>query len=144
MRLIRIAPAAALMFLAACTAGGAATQSAVSTDAAGSSNEVVTPSAPSTVAAVAEPSGVPFSLYVHCGISTTEYAGRNWVVAGPVPALTAKADTSRFSETDNSLDGVMTQIGEDRLRFLVSDSHVEESGASIEFVPTAPPTSHCE
>lgn len=94
--------------------------------------------------AVAKPSGVPFSLYVHCGISTTEYAGRNWVVAGPVPTLTARAQTSRFSETDQTLDGVMTKIGDDRLRFVVSDPQVEQSGASIDFVPTAPPTSHCE
>ena len=38
----------------------------------------------------------------------------------------------------------MTKIGDDRLRFVVSDPQVEQSGASIDFVPTAPPTSHCE
>lgn len=144
MRLSRIAPVAVSVFLAACTAGGAATQSAAPTGAAAPSTRVVTPSSPTTVAAVAEPSGVPFSLFVHCGISTAEYAGRNWVVAGPVPALTARADASGVSVTRNYLDGVMTEIGEDRLRFVVSDPQVEESGASIQFVPTAPPTSHCE
>jgi hypothetical protein len=87
---------------------------------------------------------MPFSLLVHCGISTTEYAGRNWMVTGPVPALTARADASGVSETKNYLEGVMAEIGDDRLRFVVLDSQVEESGASIESVPTAPPTSHCE
>lgn len=144
MRLIRTAPMVASAFLVACTAGGAAPQSGAATEPAAPSVEIATPSAPISVAAVLASSGVPFSLYVHCGISTTTYAGRDWVVAGPVPALTARADASESSVTDNSLDGVMTEVGEDRLRFVVSDSQVEESGASIEFVPTAPPTSHCE
>jgi hypothetical protein len=144
MRFARVTPAAALLFLAACTTGEAA-DAAASTSAALPSVEDASPSMPAIAAPAAEMNGEPFSLYVHCGISTTEYAGRNWVaVQGPVPQLPARANAAGISVANNSIDGVMTQIQEDRLKFVALDPHTGKPGVSIEFLPAPPPVSHCE
>lgn len=144
MRLVRIVPAAALVFLSACTTGGAVSEAPAMT-AGLPAVEAALPSDPATAAPAAEASGEPFSLYVHCGISTTEYAGRHWaVVPVPVPQMPARADAARISVTDNSIDGVMTQIGADHLQFVALDPYTGKPGASVEFVPAAPPVSHCE
>ncbi len=61
--------------------------------AASPSPEAVSTSGEGTTAPVEEASSEPFSLYVHCGIFTTEYDGRNWTaVPGPAPQLPARTD----------------------------------------------------
>lgn len=144
MRLTRTVPVAALLFVSACTPGDAVSQ-APTTTVAPLSVEPVSPLVPAPAAPSAEASGEPFSLYVHCGISTAEYAGRNWVVIpGTAPQVPARADAVGLSVVDGSIDGVMTQIGDDRLRFVAVDPSTGSSGAAIEFVPAAPPKSRCE
>lgn len=144
MRLVRIVPAAALVLLSACTTGGAVSQAPAMTGVSPAVEAALT-SDRATAAPAVEASGEPFSLYVHCGISTTEYAGRHWtVVPGPVPQMPARADAAGISVADNSIEGVMTEIGEDRLKFVASDPYTGKPGASVEFVPAAPPVSYCE
>ena len=113
--------------------------------AASPSVEAALPSASAAAAPGAGARGEPFSLSVHCGVSTAEFAGRHWVVEpGPVPQLPARADAAGISVVDGSIEGVMTQVGDDRLQFVASDPYTGEPGASIEFVAAPPPVSHCE
>jgi len=144
MRLVRVVPVAAVLLLSACSAGETVSQAPAMT-VASPSVEAVSASGVASSAPAAGASGEPFSLFVHCGVSTTEYAGRNWAaVPGPAPELPARADAAGISVNANYIDGVMTQIGEDRLQFLALDPDTGKVGASIEFVPAAPPVSHCE
>lgn len=144
MRLVRIVPAAALVFLSACTAGEAASQAPAMTGAS-PAVEAALSSRSAALATVAGASGEPFSLDVHCGVSTTEFAGRHWVaVPGQVSELPARGDAPSISIFDDSIKGVMTQVGVDRLQFAASDPRTGKPGAAIEFVPAAPPMSHCE
>jgi hypothetical protein len=144
MRLVRTVPAAAMLLLSACSVGEPVSQAPANT-AASPSVEVVSASGVASSAPVAGARGEPFSLLVHCGVSTTEYAGRNWAaVPGPAPKLPPRADAAGISVNANYIDGVMTKIGEDRLRFLALDTDTGKVGASIEFVPAVPPVSHCE
>lgn len=144
MRLVRIVPAAALLLLSACSFGGSLSR-APAPAAAPPEVGLVSTLGVATTAPVAESSGEPFSLFVHYGVSTTEYAGRTWVaLPGPAPELPARADAASMSVDPDYIDGVMTRMGEDRLRFVALDPESGKVGASIEFAPAAAPVSHCE
>jgi hypothetical protein len=89
--------------------------------------------------------GEPFSLLTHCGISTTQFAGRDWVAATPLPQPRVRDDATGVVVADGHTSGTMTVIDDDLLRFTVTDPAVEEVGLTVDFVPAAaPPTSRCE
>jgi len=83
-------------------------------------------------------------LLTHCGISSTEYAGRWWVAVSPLPAPQLRADVTGIVTSDGYTDGTMTLVNDDLLRFVVTDPLVEEVGLTVDFVPAATPVPLCE
>jgi poly(3-hydroxybutyrate) depolymerase len=88
--------------------------------------------------------GVAFSLLTHCGISSTEYAGRTWVAVTPLPEPRVGADVAGTVTQDGYTDGTMTLLEDDLLRFVVTDPLVEETGLTVDFVPATAPVPLCE
>jgi hypothetical protein len=127
---------AAATGLAACASADPVPQSATTTTIPESPTS--SPSGGETQAAV------PFSLLTHCGISSTEYAGRWWVAVTPPPVPQLRADVSGIVTNDGHTDGTMSLVNDNLLRFVVTDPLVEEAGLTVEFVPAAPPVSLCE
>jgi hypothetical protein len=99
------------------------------------------PSSPSSGGTQA---AVPFSLLTHCGISSTEYAGRWWVAVTPLPEPLLRADVTGIVTHDGHTDGTMTLVDDDLLRFVVTDPLVEEAGLTVDFVPSTAPAARCE
>ena len=87
---------------------------------------------------------VPFSLLTHCGISSTEYAGRWWVAVRPPAVPQLRADVTGIVTGDGHTDGTMTLVNDNLLKFVVTDPLVEEVGLTVEFVPATAPVSLCE
>jgi hypothetical protein len=86
----------------------------------------------------------PFSLVIHCGGREANFDGRDWVASTPLPVLTP-VEVSGISTSIFDVDGTMARVGDDLLRFTVTDEDVVEKGQSVDFVPAAaPPTSRCE
>ena len=88
--------------------------------------------------------GVAFSLFTHCGISSTEYDGRMWVAATPLPEPRGRADETGTRTNDGYTEGTMTLVDDDLLRFVVTDPLVEEVGLTVDFVPAPAPVPLCE
>ena len=119
--------------LTACTSGEAEPQSAAAT---------TTPT--SSASRGGTEAGVAFSLGTHCGISSTEYAGRTWVAETPLPQPRARADETGTMTNDGHTEGTMTLVDDDLLRFVVTDPLVEEVGLTVDFVPATAPVPLCE
>jgi hypothetical protein len=114
------------------------------------SAEAVPQSATTTTTPTSSPSGggteagVAFSLLTHCGISSTEYAGRAWVTETPLPEPRVRADVTGTVTQDGHTEGTMTLVSDDLLRFVVTDPLVEEAGLTVDFVPATAPVPLCE
>jgi len=136
---VRFLAVVALVGLAGCASADVAPQAAPSAQ---------TPSTTSTstqAAATATATGEPFSLLTHCGISTTQFAGRDWVAVTPLPEPQIRDDVTGVVVSDGYTTGTMTVVNDDLVRFTVTDPTVKEVGLTVDFVPAAaPPTSFCE
>ena len=127
MRTARLLVAAAVFGLAGCTWTGVPAQS--------------TPTAPTAITP-ATATAESHSLTTHCGISTTLFAGREWVAATPVPEPMLRPDAGA---QDFLTEGTMTVVGDDLIRFTVTDPTAEATGLTVDFVPApASPTAWCE
>jgi hypothetical protein len=123
--------------LAACSSTESAPHSAT--------DQAVTPATPQASGEGGNTlAGVPFSLLTHCGIASTEYAGRAWVAATPLPEPRPRADATGVITRDGYTDGQMTLVEDDLLRFVVTDPLVEEAGLTVDFVPATAPVPLCE
>ena len=137
MKRVGLLVVAAVAGLAACTSADSSPQSATTS----TTSELPSPSP----RGVESPTAEPFSLYTHCGISSTEYEGRWWAAVSPAPEPRLRADATRIVTThDNYTDGTMTLVNDDVLRFVVTDPLVEEVGLTVDFVPAPTPVSWCE
>jgi hypothetical protein len=105
----------------------------------------VGPSAVSPAGAeVPAPEAEPFSLLIHCGGTDANFGGRDWVASTPMPQVTV-VQSDRNSEIMNYIDGTMTRVADDLLRFTIADPEIVETGKTVDFVPAEqPPVSHCE
>jgi hypothetical protein len=133
----------ALFALAGCSAEDpvAASGSSVAPAAAVEvSSAAVSPS----VAEASVPAAEPFSLLIHCGGTEANFAGRDWVASTSMPQVTV-VHSDGNSETVNYIDGTMTRVADDLLRFTIADPKIVETGKTVDFVPAdQPPVSHCE
>jgi len=136
MKRVGLIVVAAVTGLAACASADPSPQSA----APSTTSESPSSSLPSVEPQTAE----PFSLLTHCGISSTEYAGRWWVAVSPPPVPQLRADVTGIVTNDGYTDGTMTLVNDNLLRFVVTDPLVEEVGLTVEFVPAPTPVSLCE
>jgi len=115
-----------------------------------SESESATAPTTATTAPTSSPSGggtdaeVAFSLLTHCGISSTEYAGRTWVAETPLPEPRMRADVTGTVTHDGYTEGTMTLVDDDLLRFVVTDPLVEGVGLTVDFVPAPAPVPLCE
>lgn len=139
MRGVRFLTVVALVGLAGCSSADVAPQ------AIPSAQTPSTTSTPTEAVTTATATGEPFSLLTHCGISTTQFAGRDWVALTPLPEPQIRDDGTGVSVADGYTTGIMTVVADDLVRFTVTDPAVEEVGLTVDFVPAAaPPTSFCE
>ncbi len=136
MKRVGLIVVAAVTGLAACSSGGSSPQSATPS----TTSESPSSSLPSVEAQTAE----PFRLLTHCGISTTEYAGRWWAAVSPPPVPQFRPDATGTVTRDYYTDGTMTMVNDNLLEFVVTDPRVEEIGLTVEFVPAPNPMSMCE
>jgi hypothetical protein len=135
MRATSTFAAAALVALSGCSA-----QERVSHDDSLAGAPAVESSVPTAAAVDTE----PFSLVIHCGGREANFDGRDWVASTPLPVLTP-GKVSGLSTSIFDVEGTMARVGDDLLRFTVTDEDVVEKGQSVDFVPAAaPPTSRCE
>lgn len=128
---------AAATGLTSCASTEAGTESATTT-ATASATPTSSPRVGETQA------GVAFSLYTHCGISSTEYGGRTWVAETPLPEPRVRADATGIVTHDGYTEGTITLVDDDLLTFVVTDPLVEEVGLAVDFVPAAVPVPLCE
>lgn len=140
MRRVELIVVAAVVGSAACSSGEFSPQSATSSRTPAATSE----SPSSSLPGVGSPTAEPFSLLTHCGISSTEYAGRWWAAVSPPPVPQRRADVTGIATGDHYTDGTMTLVNHNLLTFVVTHPLVEEVGLTVEFVPTATPVSLCE
>ena len=133
---------AATLLTAAATGLAACSTDATSPEARTTTTPTSAPSASETPTETQ--TGVPFSLNTHCGISSTEYAGRWWVAESPRPRPRDLPDGTGITTGDGHTEGTLTVVDDDLLRFVVTDPLVEEIGLTVDFVPAAVPPPLCE
>lgn len=137
MRTGRPVAAFALLVLTGCSGG---------TSTAAQSSEPPSPVTESEAASATSSSspGTPFNLTVHCGGRDARFEGRDWVASTELPTLTP-VSVDGVSTGLWDVDGQMTKLSDDRLRFTIDDDDVVETGQFVEFVPnTGAPPPACE
>lgn len=97
--------------------------------------------APASTAATTA-AAMPLRLMTHCGIREVDFLGRHWTAINPQPEPMPLPAGGVITPTGYT-EGLMTLVGPDLARFVVTDPHVVATPGAVDFQPGPAPVSQC-